>query len=414
MENIYCPVPDNIAEIISIIQSFRYALSLSKSSKYLSYIIYHVPNMTYNKSVPLSIFKKFVHAKKLTYIQHADQNISHQLRNLIKLEDLKVHYVGFNIFQDMNFKILNRLTSLEMQFYSFAHWKNTSIEEITFCIETNNLQKLTLNYACHQKIKTIINCPNLIYFDWNRLGSRATQPFEINYFEMTHNLQDLILISVDFELDKWSFDKLTHLNVKIHQQDLNLNHLRNLILLSISDVCVNITIEKLRYLTYIYLNSCHRNIKIHDLPNLRRLKVYEKTKKLDIDSVNNLETVRLRSGHVGKFIRFKFCEMKHVKNLNINRLQYDSYSDKRILQLKQEKRIIQGECSLDELKCLDRLTHLVLINNHEITNVECLKHLRKLTKTFDGYSFDEIIVKQDVVVKHMTVDEALIRYAKYM
>ena len=411
MESIYYLITDNATEIISLFQSFSKASSLSFSSKYLSKTIYNVSMVEITSKYSLFISHKFANIKTLIYDQQIVHGATNRLLDLSTLENLAINYTEHNIIEHIDFNKLNRLTSFELKYNANSFFHSPEYENYFFDVTASNLKRLILEYSNSQFVTTLIDCPSLIYLHLDSKSRASQQVFEIKYDNIS-NLQELRLRQIDFDMN-CSFDNLKYLKIQTYRRALYLTHLQTLESVYLQNIQYNIVIANLRELTDIKILCCRRNITIQHLIKLKNLYI-DDIFHIEISSLNNLNNVTLLDCRMSNVSKIKFFEMKNIKHLNINDLVYHKQVEKRLIQLKQEKRAIEGECSFNKLISLKRLTHLILINNSNINDVRTLKYLKKLTVGSSSYYPKEIKTKTHVNRINLPVEYARTKYTKYI
>lgn len=389
MESNYYFIQDNLTEIISICFEFKHAYIISTSTKYTSNSIYFAPHVEIKINSSLNIFHKFINIKILSYYHDFNCDITHKLSTLTTLEDLAIKYTQCHTYTFIDIKKIERLTSFRSEHYlKIFRTTNDTPEEILL-MEKNDLQKLTLNCDGSEKIKAIINCPQLTYLNLSTSRSNFRQPFDVVYNEIVSNLRHLTLKYVDFNMTQ-SFKNLTYLYMKDFFRSLCLNNLENLRSLHLVNIHGNLFIGNLSKLTNMNVSHCIYNIEIYNL--------------------NNLKTVSLNDCEINHDDKIKLLENENIKYLNIDDFEY--HGNAKVFRWKQEKMLIDDKIfDVHKLRSLKHLTHLILINYQYRRDIFCLEALRKLTM---DTILNNIKTNAEVLVIHMTNEEAKLKYGEYL
>lgn len=340
MENSYYAITDNITDIIFLFRSFQCTLFLSMIQKSLFSNIYHITRLKISKCTSKINFDKFINLRKFKCTERIHANLVNQIANLAKLEDLSICYHTHGIVKLINFQKLNKLTSFNIFLvHSMRPDPGQQLIDTIFLMEDINLQKLSLGYCVHEKIITLINCPNLTYLSMSGWLSKYSKTFKIKYDNLLTNLQKLYIIDAKFESfipnDQkvfnihLSFEKLTYLHIAWHREDLRLIHLNNLRFLSIRGLEYDLIIGNLTNLTCMNLSYCSQGINIYNLNNLKKV-------ILDECNINQEQTLKL-------------FQMEKITDLNIDKFQHHAKVKERMNWFHQEKIVLHNYCIESQL-----------------------------------------------------------------
>lgn len=367
MEELYCLIPDNISEIISVTYNLRIALYVSTIAKSFSCFIYYIPKLKLFDHHNKYNFDRFNKLKKI--VLHGEYTIYpqsteyyHRFSNLSNVNKLRIEYNLSNCSDICltHFTNLTKLTfnwnTCEQIVFDYIrlkhiigiHFVNPSV--FNFC---TNVEKLQLNLMDDDTFFVECIYPKLTHLTINFI-SNPFQKFHI-HIDYFHNIVELHFDDGHIDFAKYTFPVLTSLVLLRINQNQQLNNMPRLKIATLSKKeNKNVTVNLFNLSSLEYLNIDNFNCLILQ-DNYRTNSVIFR------DDFINLKIIKI----IHQDMIYLHADAQHVRNLkSLESIEFaeDIKTEKIIICLKQNIIICLKQNIIDALTV--NSSHILAICHH--------------------------------------------------